>query len=106
MSDLVEWLLTCIAEDEAEALEWRRRCSPSLPTLADPARVLAVCKAHRQIVERFVAAEANNYSQFISGDASSDPDMAAGIDLALEFACHALATIYVDRPGCREEWTA
>jgi len=110
MSDLVEWLRACIAEDEAEALEWRRRCSPSLPTLAEPAHVLAVCAAHRAIVELHANDDGNCSTCGDENGWTGDGDGGEFFDndrSAVDFPCDtikALAGIYADRPGYREEW--
>lgn len=124
MSDLTEWLLACIAEDEtlAEAAAetwdsdrdggWFNGLWDETGTHVrrnDPAHVLAVCKAHRAIIDWFFwNAEAIDGEW---GDGCDVEQIRAG-------ECHdrhvaqslrplrALATIYADRPGWREEWAA
>lgn len=127
MSDLTEWLLACIAEDEAVARDALAESnlaavfeSPIIhhesATVAEhvvrhqPSRVLAVCKAHRAIVEHQRAlAEAWE----TLGDALDRTDDGGGTDdedeeddTPLPLVLRALATIYADRPGWREEWAS
>lgn len=124
MSDLTEWLLACIAEDEtvAKAAQenstgggrwwvdgpaeksrkfWVYATGEKFAHVQiadhiarhDPAHVLAVCKAHRAIVEA-----AREYS----------PELEHGDngEWAFDVTLRAIASIYADRPGWREEWAA
>lgn len=61
-----------------------------------PARVLADCKAKRQIVERFARAESERWTRgYVHGTAASLKDVLC--DLALPYASH---------PDFRPEWRA
>lgn len=165
MSDLTEWLLACIAEDEmwansCEGLHWHwvgdetdRPTAPdpmpdvylrgpgielvslrsveefphySLPGTGprfllsgadvteaaaghiarqDPAHVLAVCKAHRAIVELHRGCHVCPSGHGVGyTDHSDGSDMGEGVDVCPTL--RALATIYADRPGWREEWAS
>lgn len=108
MSDIVEFLLACIAEDEAAALEahrqsmrghagpgfirsiveWKAQARNvrgiALIERMTPARVLAECDAKRRIVE---LDELNGGH----GDAQAN-------------ALRALASVYADRPGYDPAW--
>jgi len=140
MSDLIEWLLACITEDEVVAKEaqenstgggrwwvdgpaeksrkfWVYATGEKFAHVQiadhiaryDPAHVLAICKAHREIVDWFLwNAEAIDGEW---GDGCDVEQIRAG-------QCHdrhvaqslrplrTLATIYADRPGWREEWAS
>ena len=73
----------------------------------DPAHVLAVCAAHKKVVE--LAQDANAQAAMVA--AALGPNGLAGAGLAAEMkvlACEAavkaLAAAYADRLGWREEW--
>lgn len=60
----------------------------------DPARVLAECEAKRRIVEEYQdALSVVNPGDFTDGCRSG-----------LEYACHALASVWPDHPDYRDEW--
>lgn len=117
MSNLTEWLLACIAEDEAVARAAQeqsentgsRRWYVDGPAEKsrkfwvyatgekfahvqiadhiarnDPAHVLAVCKAHREIIDEAWLATDSDYD--------------------ILWAAKTLALAYADRPGYRKEW--
>jgi hypothetical protein len=95
MTDLAEFLLARIAEDEAvarEAVRWSEGASqwgdsgePDWEHIArhDPARVLAECDAKRRIVQML-----------------EDDDPGEWGDGALRH----LASVCADHPDCRDEW--
>jgi hypothetical protein len=113
MPSLTDFLLARIAEDEAvaraarehEYLSAARDASP-LRWVKDPlgygtiwvnsGRVLAECEAKRRIVTALAVRE-----EFGAG-LDSPEDKAA--TWALRESCKALAVVYADRPGYREEW--
>lgn len=145
MSDLTEWLLACIAEDEAVAREVqayaRQRYGAaegeSLATSTEvqsddgwltvgPAHVLAVCKAHREIVELHKAwpvlvemplafdgptpalgdvnAMTFRMTQQLAWQTEQQYRERFGTEPPTAPMIRSLATIYADRPGWREEW--
>lgn len=117
MRDLVEWLLACIAEDEqvAQAAQSPRGATiftdprrggkqAMLDHIArhDPARVLAVCQAHRTILGVYTATYLTRAQ--IDYDVG-DPDM-NDVMGPLRDVVRALAAAYADRPGYRQDWHA
>lgn len=92
---LTDFILQQIAEDEAAyraeaaGIEWLTVDGRNLWD-----HVLAVCAAHRRIVEFFAG-----YS-----DAGPETPNIGGILIAEDAALTALASIYADHPGFREEW--
>ena len=122
MSDLTDWLLACIAAEESAANavengpgEIQRTYYDRLGVSTsdgefhrayltiDPARVLAVCKAHRAIVEGHTPKHGECRVCF-------DRDYCTAGDYVFEdWPCptlRAIASIYADRPGWREEWAS
>lgn len=133
LTDLTEWLLACIAEDEADArtaqgettgtafgdyaaeevLDLARSEGAPKSGLQHfegwmPARVLAVCQAHRAIVDLiFENAEVadgewgcgHTAAQIRAGECSDRGTRAEARETLAR-----LALAYADRPGCREEW--
>lgn len=109
-ASLTDWLLACIAEDEAVArrvqeappsavaLLWGSVFpTPENRTPFDPARVLALCEAHRRIVEWH-----EPYRM-----ASLDYCSSCGDVPQVDYPCptlRALAVIYADHPDYRAEW--
>ena len=109
MSDLTDFLLARIAEDEAEArdaikerdsIPFTRPVSPdydlkSWPdvgvpaVLVGPERVLAECEAKRRIVEDRI---------------HLDTVRPGAIRAHSEWVCRVLATVHADHPDYREEW--
>ena len=121
MSDLTEFLLARIAEDEAVARAWaraynnpgshpdyhyatmrrHRREWPVLWRSLDaypPARVLAECEAKRRIVEEFEQVHAD----YRLAHTPTLEGQRLGLVKALTF----LALPYVHHPDFREEWTS
>lgn len=112
--NLTEWLLAELAEDERVARAATTRGGSTVYTDArrggkqavldhvmrhDPARVLADCAAKRRIVERHRRCDAHT----VPGDC--DACLTCG-DGSL-WPCDdvlALASVYADRPGYRDEW--
>ena len=101
VTDLTEFLLARIAEDEAVAERGRRHNGRGTfendnygCLLVDPARILAECEAKRRIVEDAIAADDHDPS-----DAYAD-----GYRCALERVCEILALPYADHPDHRQEW--
>lgn len=103
MSDLAAFLEARIAEDEAGAtlalggsVSWPTRALSAAERAAvhraaeraapDPARVLAVCAAHRRIVERVAANVDDVYSEWT------------------EDILRALASVYAAHEEFQEEW--
>lgn len=88
MSDLTEFLLARIAEDERHATklaETDRRPVLSLAmTVNHPERLLLECEAKRQIVEEATRQHTSS---------------AEGYDILL-----IMATVYTDHPDYRESW--
>jgi hypothetical protein len=101
MSDLVEFLLARVAEDEEDArnlIEQRAKLGPYEPGpgLAawvvvpfdepghpgDPARVLAECEAKRAIVRSWRRLEAEDYGEFVVGG-GPDPGIGYASDALL-----------------------
>lgn len=116
MSDLTDFLLARIAEDKAMAravlaLHGSGTNHP-LGHPLDPARVLADCRAKRQIVEDLLEAERSEVIQTGGSAVMSDALKAqlnrivegatAGVRLA---ACR-LASVYAEHPDFRPEWRA
>lgn len=115
---LAEWLLGCIAEDEQVAweaaddgygaIDWAGESGPTDVHIArhDPAHVLAVCDAHRRIVELADDASTDRGTvilEFCVGSAEIEEAWATDPGALI---LKALATAYADRPGFREEWRA
>ena len=119
MGDLTKWLLACIAEDEAVARHkgadamtgqrWKHAPENVYQEIQSEAldncrHVLAVCKAHRAIVEL--------HTRHWNGDCEVCFDRAnttLGDYIFEEWPCptlRTLATIYAGRPGWREEWAS
>lgn len=117
MSDLTEWLLACIAEDEAVARHkgadamtgHRWKHAPEnvyqeiqSEVLDNCRHALAVCKAHREVVEAYVDAVS-------ADDNETDTEehwVTSRVEAELREVVLRLATIYADRPGWREEWAS
>lgn len=124
MSDLIEWLRACIAEDEAAAQlvpNWDDHVAHEMDGFSanarryaaemTPAYVLAVCKAHREILDLHArdlygdcstCGEVNGWTGDGEGGEFYDSDRSAA-----DYPCatvKALATIYAGRPGYRQEW--
>ena len=110
MTDLAAFLLEQIAADEAAASRGRRHNDASTYAsdnygclLVDPAHVLAVCAAHRAIVEEWV--EFRTIADATAADAPLSRAYAqSGVVKGLERAVTHLASIYADRDGWRDEW--
>lgn len=96
MSDLTEFLLARIAEDEeaARSCEDWPECDPVYGCQAHllPSRALAECEAKRHILE--IAVPTVGVSN----------DFARGWDVGTSFAVRLLAEVYADHPDYREEW--
>lgn len=96
---LAEWLLDRIAEDEREAdVMMRQYQSGGDVSSRRWRRVLAECGAKRRIVELHDEAL---HAEFDRRDAS-----AMGAWLMHQDVLRALASVYADAPGFREEWRA
>lgn len=110
MSDLVEWLRACIAEDETASVH-EEACGWNLAEYGDDsdvgdanggcvcrigARWDAVCKAHRTLID--VALENANGTDMRQLAAGEVPDSRTWE------AVHIIAAAYADRPGYRQEW--
>lgn len=106
MSELADFLLARIAEDEAvarQAVDYWSGDAASQPeydhiTLHDPARVLAECEAKRRIVERYLDVKA--YVDRGNYDVDEYAAELSGLETALEF----LTAPHADHPDYREEW--
>ena len=114
---LAAWLLEQIAADEARNADyhdlraWHENGCGIHPQgveqtwcdCAAPARILAACEAHRRIVEAHPRSVALDYCETcFSGDFGRLDD-----PLHEDWPCptlRALAAIYADRDGYREEW--
>lgn len=98
MTDITDFLLARIAEDEYDARRAVPLASAGLATdsdgrlLIDPARVLAECEAKRRIVEAHSAWDENEWQ--------SPAYFSAPMDEVLAL----LALPYVGHPDFREEW--
>jgi hypothetical protein len=112
MSELADFLLARIAEDEAVACGAQRSVDAlpagatvfhraDLPHIArwNPARVLAECEAKRRIVGRLAAAD--RYAA--TGGVTTE--YAEGYDHGILDAARFLALPYADHPDYRSEWT-
>lgn len=114
MSDLTEFLLARIAEDEAvareaagalvldpEADDWRDWYANEAGTSGDPivavgpSRALAECEAKRRIVQAWMGADVT---------AGGYPGTDAGVEMGLSLALDLLALPYSYHPDYREEW--
>ena len=121
MTDLTDFLLARIAEDEATARDgegWRGRLwngewqiidredDEVVATVShdfewghiarhDPARVLAECEAKRRVVERWRLYSDAEY-----------PDYEGGYASAMDAVLATIALPYADHPDFREEWRA
>jgi hypothetical protein len=138
VNELPDWLLACIAEDEAEARAWRavysdpgpvptyhyetmrrhRREWPLLWRSLDrftPARALAMCEAHRRIIDLEsydrpkLGAPPYNGPLNDPEAGGRHPQLVAYIEEHGERVTdtpilRALALAYADRPGYRPEW--
>lgn len=101
MTDLADFLLARIAEDEQVAhaadeqgWEWRTREGVLLADgLTAKARILAGCAARRRIVEKWLRWQGAHLEQW-------DTAFAAG----LEDAVHLLAAPYADHPDYDARW--
>jgi hypothetical protein len=116
MTDLTEFLLARIAEDEAEVAafdkEWKTttvaRDVPQglayitdteyMSLLVDPSRVLAECEAKRRIVERHGRCGTGMGYCDDGGHGWGGEDGLGCADLA------DLAAVYADHPDYRDEW--
>jgi hypothetical protein len=130
MTELVEFLLARIADDEQDARgtqvdidRWRREneingvdgsqgsitVASLLGTAMDPARVLAECAAKRRIVELHGATMVKQWMNPFDGPAYQEEEWSCETCGWFETgsACdtlRALASIYVDHPDFRPEW--
>lgn len=122
MGDLTKWLLACIAEDEAAARHkgadamtghrWKHAPEDvyqeiQSEVLDNCRHVLAVCKAHREIVELHWPSSDKPGPEFSSYCEGCWEE--GGMDGAPAYPCRtvrAIATIYAGRPGWREEWAS
>lgn len=109
MSDLAEFLLARIAEDEDEARERREiadrhwaeiRAAGATPAFVvfrtdEPEFTLATCAAHRRIVELHGSGDA--WCDHCSGYSDEPSDTCPTI--------RALASVYVDHPDYQPEWS-
>lgn len=113
MSDLTEWLLACIAEDESAAhyalsrddggaLDYAGQWYGAIKHAErwEPARVLAVCKAHWAIVETYVDAVGADDNETDTEEHWATSRARAELHGVVKM----LATIYAGRPGWREGW--
>jgi hypothetical protein len=105
---LSEWLSEQIAADETVARDWMHNPSKvqifgggtGYERLVDPAHVLAVCAAHRRIVDLSDAIDAEMRN--LAGTPAEH--IAVARRSACDVALTALATAYADRPGFQEAW--
>ena len=122
MDDLVEWLLACIADDEAVAQlvsNWGGHVEHEMDGFSanarryavemTPARVLATCAALRAVIDLHPLDPIKTYSWGTMGGGCNlcDHDCNGGGDTFGRGPCdtlRALATAYADRPGYRQEW--
>ena len=109
MTDLADWLLEQIAEDEADA-RWLHDVSvdnmPTLEKFGDcicgrPARVLAECESKRRIIAEHHKVE--EYADPITFCSACGGHPSHGSDWPC-YTLRLLALPYADRPGFREEW--
>ena len=111
MSDLAEFLLARIAEDERVAKVadigvghgvrpdelWTITNPPRGEVCATPARVIAECEAKRRIVERLDA--------YLTENAETEPEgLWELLDDHAWATLYNLAAPYADHPDYREEW--
>jgi hypothetical protein len=96
MSDLTDFLLARISDDEAATIILECGCGEGVaevdPLPGCPARVLVECEAKRAILDELILARAG------------DSRRAADARWGLEFAARALALPYADHPDYREVW--
>lgn len=103
---LTQWLNAQLDAEQADAERGRRHNAPGTYAndnygclLVDPARVLAQVAAHRAIVELHTAPTSGGQYDpacHVDGYGLPSPDDCDTL--------RALATIYADQPGFREEW--
>lgn len=94
MTTLTDFLLARIAEDEAAANDPRYVWSADIgEPVQNPARVLAECAAHRQIIANLTSLAARQ-----------PIDDWSPADSALIDTIRALAATYADHPDYRPEW--
>ena len=94
MSDLTDFLLARIAEDEA----WAESETFPQPFRFEAARVLAECEAKRRIVDRC------ERDMVAEGESASGYDIIAHTDALARDTLEFLALPYADHPDYREEW--
>ena len=115
MSDLTDFLLARITEDEPVGRDWQHNRGKvevigggdGYLRLCDPARVLAECEAKRRIVERAVAAEraADLWTEERLRTDTRSPIPEWARHDAFSEVLRDLARAYKDHPDYREEWT-
>lgn len=117
MSDLTDFLLARIAEDEeaagALAADGHREADGRVlsvsgtgvdwPDRWNPARVLAECEAKRRIVETAVHLRAEQ-DQHFGTPVTTEVAVAIGASSAADIIVKCLAVVYADHPDYREEW--
>ena len=103
MSDLTEFLLARVAEDEARSSEWTYTQDLGIRTRivrfhpgAGSARVWAECEAKRRIVE--------DQAVYAHDLKVEQTPFAEGRLFMATLAVARLAAVYADHPGYREEW--
>lgn len=120
MTDLADWLLIQIAEDEAVArrtravhsapgkpINWAVFCDEFSPDARGhqmrwhPDRVLAECEAKRFVIEMLRQYE--DYEAHRSGELETVPDVGERANNPAG-ALRRMALPYADRPGYRDEW--
>ncbi len=105
MSDLTEFLLARIAEDEraAHRIALPLALTGAKGAVVGPGRVLAECEAKRRIVAR--ALTLDEQAQSLPPDSTHTASF-EGQALAWRVALRFLALPYADHPDYREEWQA
>ena len=99
MSDLAEFLLARIAEDEAELEAAIQSRYPGLTIRRNPSRVIAECEAKRALLALHTEGWDGR-----CGECSDRYAVTPWDGLCDE--ARILATVYADHPDYREEWAA
>jgi hypothetical protein len=102
VTDLVAWLRQQLDTDERTAQARLRDHTQFGPSELDPDHLLRQVQAHRAILDRYELARSHPtslVSSFVRGQDN-------GFWQGLEEAVKELVSIYSDRDGWREEWSA